>query len=114
MSALGEVVADEVGQLFHSDFQRFRSEDGVLGLAREDGGRLDILMILEIHPVIGIRRFLEQCKGQYTTICIWEANNLGLGKRLLECGFSDAIDLIHGELVSGYRWDAEWLRGAQL
>lgn len=72
-----------------------------------EGDRIDILALDARDPGTGqFRTFMDQCKREYETICIWEAWNVVLREVLLRYGFRFCSEVQKGESLKGYRYDA--------
>ncbi len=109
MSVLGATEPHFIGRVLGTGYERFYSETGMNGLAREDGDRLNLLALDASNPGTGqFREFIEQAKKEYKTICIWHVSHEWLKLKLLEYGFRpyDENDIITTELLKGYRYDA--------
>ena len=106
---LGLTNPDPVGELLGTGYLRFQSPSGIDGLAKENGDRLDLLAVNALVPGIGqFRRFIQRCKREYETICIWEVWNPMLHEILQRYGFRaySEKDRHTGERLEGYRYDA--------
>jgi hypothetical protein len=51
------------------------------------------------------RRFLDELKRNYETICVWEIWNQELNAMLGRRGFKGVREEVDGDLVQGLRWD---------
>lgn len=91
-------------------YEQFHSPTGMNGLAKVDGDRLDILALDASAPGTGqLRAFIDQCKREFETICIWEIWNPLLEEILRRYGFrafKRAVDKDTDEEMDGYRYDA--------
>lgn len=110
MSVLGQTYPDPIGQAIgiKEPFDRYFSPTGINGLAKENGKRLDILVVDATKPGTGqLRAFIDQCKREYEVIIIWEVWNDMLVEILQRYGFrwyEEVTD--EGEQLGGYRYDA--------
>jgi|SRR3989304_3216074 len=106
---LGQTNPDPLSEVLGTGYSRFQSPTGIDGLAKEEKDRLDLLAFNALVPGIGqFRRFIQRCKREYETICIWEIWNPMLHEVLQRYGFRaySEKDRDTGELLEGYRYDA--------
>jgi hypothetical protein len=86
-------------------------------LAKENGNRLDLLAFNALIPGLGqFRRFIQRCKREYETICIWEVWNSWLPEVLQRYGFRaySEMDRDTGEPLEGYRYDVGRVKRAAI
>lgn len=110
MGVLGSITPDPFNQLLGTGYSRFQSSTGMNGLAKEHKKRVDILALDATKPGTGqLRKFIDRCKREYKTICIWEVWNPWLRDVLKRYGFYtyQAFDRDSGEWLAGYRYDRE-------
>ncbi len=109
MSVLGTMKPDWIGALLGTSYQRFSSPTGMNGLAKVSKDRIDILAVDAMIPGTGqFRTFIDQCKQEFETVCIWEVWNPWLHEVLQRYGFRavEEKDPDTGEELKGYRYDA--------
>ncbi len=109
MSVLGATAPDPFGQILGTGYDRFKSPTGMNGLAKVSANRIDILALDATIPGTGqLRNFIDQCKREYETVCIWEVWNPWLHEVLRRYGFRALreADPDTGEELDGYRYDA--------
>lgn len=107
MSAiLGIISPDPVALELGTGYSKFHSPAGTKGLAKEQGDRLDILAVESQTPGTGqFKSFIEGCKAQYSTVCVWLDWNPEIGQRLSKWGFSRVREQQLDEVLEGWRWD---------
>ncbi len=107
MSVLGTTGPDPIGMILGSDFRRFESPTGIDGLAKVNGDRIDILAVYATDPGTGqFREFIDQCKREFETICVWDIWGDWLALVLQRYGFRFYREIQRGEELEGYRYDA--------
>ncbi len=107
MPLLQKTVPDLTSQILGTRYLRFESACGIIGLARPNEDRLDILALMAVHEGRGsFRQFIIEAKQEYRTICIWEVWNPILESALKRYGFMPEKEIQgNGEVVEGWRWD---------
>jgi len=107
MSAvLGITTPDPIAVKLDFILSRFHSPAGTMGLAKEQGDRLDILEVESETPGTGqFKAFIAGRKAQYSTVCVWLDWNPEIGKRLSKWGFRRVTEWQMEENVEGWRWD---------
>ena len=113
-SVLGQINRDPVNEILMTGYSRFESPTGIDGLAKERGDRLDLLAFNALIPGTGqFRRFIQRCKSEYETVCIWEVWNPMLHEVLPRYGFRaySERDRDTGAPLEGYRYDAGRVTG---
>lgn len=89
------------------EYQRFVARNGLMGLAKVHGARLDLLAVFNPTGTSGVfRAFIDQAKLEFSTICVWEIFNPILHDALLRYGFTSEIEIaFDGVPLHGLRWD---------
>lgn len=107
---LGPTRPDLMGIILNTRYHRFESPSGISGLAKEIGNdRLDLLAVSASNPGHGqFRKFIEQAKRKYRTICVWYVDNVFLKAALARYSFTPETeaDGIDGVVLHGMRWDS--------
>lgn len=105
---LGELSPDPIGQfLGTTEYSRFKTTKGLVGLAKATEERLDILAIISPAERSGlVREFFNDAKQQFKTIVVWEVWNHHLESALKRYGFSQDI-IPNGSRpgLTNLRWD---------
>ena len=95
--------------LLGTRMKRFWSTTGLEGLARENVDRIDILAIISKDPGQGkFRKFVQELKKCYKTICVWHDFNPIMTDCLKRYGFQEAVEvdgMLKNETLKGWRWD---------
>lgn len=107
MSVLGTTTPDVVSLIWQTGFERFQSPNGLEGLARVAGDRLDVLAVSNSTGKRGLfREFIAQAKLEYKTICVWVIENPIIHDALLRYGFTPDIEIDQfGDTQQLLRWD---------
>lgn len=105
---LGVLRDDPVSEMLGTDFKRFASQHGILGLARANGDTLVILAVVSERPGHGhFAKFLVDAMSRFKAIVVLEIWNDSFKRYLGRNGFSDVLwREPSGEQVDGMRWDA--------
>ena len=102
---LGAISRDPVGEALGSEYKRFVSKNGMSGLVKVDGDRVDFLAISSVKQGHGLfRKFIADAKRQYQTIAVWEIWNPLVKKSLQRYGFYSVCYLDDGHTVYGMKW----------
>lgn len=111
LTAIGISVYPVVGELAPfavstgTQFCSFNTST-IHGLARVDDRRIDLLAVVAVVSGRGdFRKFLDELRANYDTICFWEIWNQDLNAMLLRRGFTVVREPVDGDLVQGLRWD---------
>lgn len=105
---LGQTSPDPVGEMFGTGYQRFQRPDGLNGLAKESGSRLDVLAVVASKPGTGqFRTFIEEAKAAYGEVYVWEDWNPVVSAAMERYGFTRTQQIEEGELCTGWMWTAE-------
>ena len=105
---LGAISRDPIGEALGSEYKRFVSKNGMSGLVKVDGDRVDFLAISSVKQGHGLfRKFIADAKNQYQTIAVWEIWNPLVGSALKRYGFYLICDWEDGHTIYGMRWDSE-------
>ncbi len=107
MSVLGTTEPHWASAMLGTGYEQFHSPTGINGLAKVNGDRVDILALDARDPGSGqFRTFMDQCKQEFETICIWEVWSPVLRSVLPRYGFSpfSEVDKDTGEALKGFRY----------
>jgi len=109
MSVLGVTRADPIGLLLETRFLRFTCRNGLEGLARPHGDRLDLLAVRNQTEKRGLfRDFIAMAKLEYKTICVFSIENPAVHDSLLRYGFTLDIEIDEfGDVQKLLRWDQQ-------
>lgn len=105
----GVVEPDPVGHVLRTGYVRFQRPDGVAGLIRVNGRRLDVLAIDVAFKGRGyFKKFVEEIKREFDTIGMWHILNYDVVPMLLNWDFKkiEEVESIEGhvEFLDGYIW----------
>lgn len=96
-----------LGVILKTGFLEFESMAGVGGLAKEYDRTIEILAVHASNPGTGqFRAFIEELKGSFETIFIWEVWNPDLKKTLKRYGFNKTKREEPDETITGFKWRA--------
>lgn len=97
---------DPVGVLLGTGYQRFETADGMAGLAKVTGDRLDVLAVVAARAGEGkFRRFIAAAKRAFAVVAVWEDWNPIIGGALQRYGFQPATQTeADGEVIHGWQW----------
>lgn len=114
-SLLGTVTPDPVGVILKTGYQRFERADGVAGLFKTEGRRLDLLALVSNNDGQGlVRSFIGHAKRNYDLIYIWHVENPILKLALIRYEFQECYEpfSIEGkvEWCEGMMWERESVR----
>jgi len=94
-SLLGTVTPDPVGVILKTGYQRFERPDGVAGLFKTEGRRLDVLALHSTFEGKGlVRAFVGHAKRNYDLLYIWHVENPILKEALIRYGFTECCEPI--------------------
>jgi hypothetical protein len=107
---LGNTSPDPVGKILGTGYDRFERPDGVNGLAKAQGRRLDILALYSEFENRGyVTRFIEEAKQNYGLIYVWHVDNPILKEALARWGFKPCHEAVscNGkvEWCDGMMWE---------
>lgn len=88
MKSIELLGRDEIGVALCSPYQNFRSTTGCHGLARIDGGTLEILAVSASKPGRGqCREFVAQCRKEFGIVIVLHVDSPVLKEALKRWGF---------------------------
>jgi hypothetical protein len=105
---LGTISLDPTAEVLGTGMVQFKSAMGIDGLCCEshDGTELNLLAVFARQVGTGqFRRFIDQCKRNYSTVRVLEVWNDDLRKVLLRYGFTETkwTD-VFGEKLDAMVW----------
>jgi hypothetical protein len=97
---------DPASEALGTDFDRFETTLGIVGLCRIRGDQIDLLAILSKDPGKGnFRTFIERLKKLHGVIGVWEIMEPGMNDTLKRYGFKPTRRFEkNGEIITGWRW----------
>ena len=100
---------DPIGVLLGTGYNRFETADGVNGLAKITGDRLDVLAVVASRPSEGqFRRFIAAAKSAFKIVAVWEDWNPIISGALKRYGFHPATCAeTDGEGNHGWQWESQ-------
>ncbi|MDE2107411.1 MAG: hypothetical protein KGL39_60000 [Patescibacteria group bacterium] len=100
---------DPIGVLLGTGYNRFETADGMNGLAKITGDRLDVLAVVASKAGAGqFRRFIASAKLTFKIVAVWEDWNPIIGDALKRYGFHPATCTeADGEVNHGWKWESQ-------
>lgn len=100
---------DPIGVMLGAGYNRFATADGMDGLAKITGDRLDVLAVVASKAGAGqFRRFIASAKLAFKIVAVWEDWNPIVGAALKRYGFHPATcKEADGEVNHGWQWESQ-------